>query len=398
MLQHLQKRIRNVHRDLLLFLASIALVGFGESIVNSVFNNYLSETFKIGGLQRTVLEFPRELPGFLVIFISAALFFIRSRRLAVFAMLASAAGLICMAFLSVNFHWMFVWLFIFSVGVHLFLPLATSIAMGLSSEGSVGKRLGQLNAIRNSAIVLGSLFVALGFKLLHFSFTISFVIAAAFYIVAALFIFFMDPGQTRPPAATHLKLYKEYRLYYLLSILFGTRKQIFLTFAPWVLVTIFRQPTTILASLLTVSGIAGIFFQPLLGKAIDKVGEKTVLMGEAILLVGVCLGYGFGRTFFSETIALVIAAACFIVDQLLMSVNMARSTYLKKIALHPDHVASTLTMSVTIDHVFSIGIALIGGVIWARWGYQTVFLGGAFIALFNLVTALFIKIPAWRGF
>jgi predicted MFS family arabinose efflux permease len=48
-------------------------------------------------------------------------------------------------------------------------------------------------------------------------------------------------------------------------------------------------------------------------------------------------------------------------------------------------------MSVSIDHVFSIAIALIGGVIWTQCGYQMVFVLGAGIALVNLVSVQFIK-------
>ena len=195
----------------------------------------------------------------------------------------------------------------------------------------------------------------------------------------------------------HLKLHKEYALYYWLSILYGTRKQIFLTFAPWVLVTVFHQPTAMLATLLTLAGIAGIVFQPLLGKAIDTLGEKTVLTLEALCLIFVCLGYGFSRSLFHEQTAFIVASICFIADQLLMSVNMARSTYLKKIVRHPDHLTPTLTMSVSIDHIFSISIALIGGLVWSL-GYQTVFLLGAGIAVVNLVTARFIQIPASKSF
>jgi len=72
---------------------------------------------------------------------------------------------------------------------------------------------------------------------------------------------------------------------------------------------------------------------------------------------------------------------------------MARSTYLKKIAVHPDHITPTLTMSVSIDHVFSIGIALTGGLLWAKWGYQTVFVFGGAIAFMNLVSAFFVRVP-----
>ncbi len=88
----LSQRIASLHRDILLFISSIAMVGFAESIVNSVFNNFLSDTFRLNSFQRTFMEFPRELPGFLVIFVSAALYFVRSRRLAVFATMSGAGG------------------------------------------------------------------------------------------------------------------------------------------------------------------------------------------------------------------------------------------------------------------------------------------------------------------
>ncbi|HEX7509752.1 MAG TPA: hypothetical protein VF335_00495, partial [Chitinivibrionales bacterium] len=135
-----------------------------------MFNNFLSETFSLNGFQRTFLELPRELPGFSVIFVSAALYFVRSRRFAVFAMVCGAAGLTLMALFSVTFHWMFAWLFIFSLGQHLFMPLSTSITMELSREGKTGKRLGQFNAVRNLTMVVGSFFVVLGFKYMHFTF------------------------------------------------------------------------------------------------------------------------------------------------------------------------------------------------------------------------------------
>ncbi len=375
-----------------LFISTISAVAFGESIFNSVFNNFLNDTFSLNSFYRTFLELPREMGGFLVVFVSAALFFVRSRRLAVVATLCGAAGLVMMALFSVTFHWMFAWLFMFSMGQHLFMPLNTSIAMELAEEGKTGRRLGQMNAIRNTAAIFGSFFIFLGFKFFHFNFQISFLIAAGFFLLASMFLFSMHPGSAHPPAV-HLKFRKEYRLYYWLAILFGTRKQIFLTFAPWVLVTVFDQPTAMLATLLTISGISGILFQPVLGRAIDALGEKTVLALEAFLLIFVCLGYGFSKDTFPMHTAFIIACVCFVADQLLMSVNMARATYLKKIALDPSHITPTLSMAVSLDHIFSISIALLGGVVWAKWGYQTVFLCGTGIAVVNLVSALLIKVP-----
>lgn len=383
---------KNIQRDMLLFIVTLSTVGLGDSVFNAVFNNFLDATYDMNSFWRTFLEIPRESGGLLVIIVSAALFFIRSRRMAMIAILCGAIGLIMIALFSKTFYFMFIWLFMFSLGQHLFMPLNTAIGMELAKEGKTGTMLGRLNAIRNLATIAGSFLVYVGFKYLSFDFKISFLIASMFYLIGAFTLFCMHPGYAHP-AKTHLKLYKEYRMYYWLAILFGTRKQIFLTFAPWVLVTVFKQPTSMLAQLLTIAGVGGVVFQPLLGKAVDKLGERTVLAFEAFLLIFVCIGYGYSSQWFSKEIALVIAAVCFVADQLLMSVNMARSTYLKKIAISKDHIAPTLTMAVSIDHIFSISIALIGGLVWTKFGYQAVFLFGAVIALVNLVSAIKLKVP-----
>ncbi len=383
---------KNIQRDMLLFIVTLSTVGLGDSVFNAVFNNFLDATYDMNSFWRTFLEIPRESGGLLVIIVSAALFFIRSRRMAMIAIQCGAIGLIMIALFSKTFYFMFIWLFMFSLGQHLFMPLNTAIGMELAKEGKTGTMLGRLNAIRNLATIAGSFLVYVGFKYLSFDFKISFLIASMFYLIGAFTLFCMHPGYAHP-AKTHLKLYKEYRMYYWLAILFGTRKQIFLTFAPWVLVTVFKQPTSMLAQLLTIAGVGGVVFQPLLGKAVDKLGERTVLAFEAFLLIFVCIGYGYSSQWFSKEIALVIAAVCFVADQLLMSVNMARSTYLKKIAISKDHIAPTLTMAVSIDHIFSISIALIGGLVWTKFGYQAVFLFGAVIALVNLVSATKLKVP-----
>jgi predicted MFS family arabinose efflux permease len=369
-------RINNMSRELKLFVVASLAMGIAYSIIDSTFNNFLNERFALTGFQRSFLEFPRELPGFLVLFVSASLGF-----------LCSLIG-----FASPTYLIMVAWLFIYSLGQHLFIPLSSTIGMELAREGRMGQRLGQLNAIRNLAIIMGSLVVLLGFKFLGFTFHHTFALSALAFTVAAAFMFAMKPDKTRKPKV-YLKLYKEYRLYYLLAILYGSRKQIFLTFGPWVLVTVFHQPTQTLATLVMIGGGIGILFQPLLGRAIDKLGERFVLLSEAGLLVFVCLGYGFSKFLMRENVAFIIVCVCFLLDQMLMSVNMARSTYMKKIALHDSHVQPALTGSVTIDHIFSISVGLLGGIIWDALGFQYVFLLGAFIAIGNFLAALYIRIP-----
>jgi len=379
-----------IPRDLRLFLAATFVFGFAQSIVNTTFNNFLNETYSISYLQRGILELPRELPGLLTVFVSAVLFFLCARRQAALANALCAVGILFIGFCSPGFSIMLIWLFIFSIGQHLFLPLNQSITMELAAEGKAGRRLGQLSAVANVSAILGSFVIFIGFKYFGFNFKISYATAFVGFLAVAVLIFLMKKDKPLP-AKKKFKLRREYSLYYWLTVLYGTRKQLFLTFAPWVLVTVFNQKTQVLATLLTIGGIIGVFFIPVLGRAIDRLGEKVIIASEAVILIFVCIGYGFSGNFFSETTALYVVFACYIIDQILMAVSMARATYLKKIAVRPEDVSQTLTMGVSIDHIFSITIALLGGIIWSKWGYQYIFLAGAVIAVINFFSALQIK-------
>ncbi len=396
MVTTLRARITGISRELKLFLMASFVMGMAFSVVDATVNNFLNDRFTLSGFERSFLEFPRELPGFLVVFVSALLWFLCSRRLAGLAMLLGAVGSLLIGYVSTTYAVVIVCLFIYSMGQHLYIPLSTTIGMDLAHEGKTGTRLGQLNAVRNLAAIVGSFLVFLGFRFLAFSFHVTFTLAAVGLGTAGALFLVMKPDQrTRPK--TFLKLRREYWLYYLMSVLFGSRKQLFITFGPWVIVSVFQQPTQTMATLVTIGGVIGILFQPLLGRAVDRYGEKVVLAGEAVLLVVVCFGYGFSKFLFPQDTAFFLICGFYLLDQVLYSVNMARATYMKKIALRPEDVQPALTASVTLDHVFSILVALIGGAIWNRFGFQYVFLLGVLIAAANFAAAMKIKIPSFEG-
>jgi predicted MFS family arabinose efflux permease len=386
-------RVTRMSRELKLFAAASTMMGIAYSIYDSTFNNFINERFSPTGFQRSLLELPRELPGVLVVFVSALLWFLCSRRLGAFALVLGAAGALLIGYFSSTYAAMMLCLFVYSLGQHLFIPLASSIGMELAHEGQTGRRLGQLNAIRNVATILGSFLVFLGFRFLGFRFQHAFVLTAVGLGLAAVLMFQMKPEVAQKPQ-TFLKLHQEYRLFYILNILSGSRKQIFITFAPWVIVTIFKQPTQTIATLLTIGGVIGILFQPVLGRAIDRFGERLILQIEAVMLVLVCLGYGSCKFLFPEKTAFLFVCGFYLLDQMLMSVNMARSMYMKRIAVEKDHIQPALTAGVTIDHIFSMGIALLGGVIWTLFGFQYVFFLGIVIAALNFLAAS--RIPPRR--
>lgn len=389
-------RIKQSSRELILFASAAMILGMALSMMNATFNNFLNERFALSGFERSFLEFPRELPGFLVVFVSAALWFLGSRRLGVFSILLASIGAFLIGFASPAYWVMVMWLFIYSMGDHLFMPIASTIGMELAREGQDGRRLGQLNAIRNAAAIGGSFLVFVGFRYFGFTFEITFAIAAAFFLLAAFLLYQMTPAKVAE-RRSYLQLHREYKLYYALNVLSGARKQLFITFAPWVLVQVFEQPTQIMATLFTIGGVIGILFQPLLGWAIDKFGERFVLSAEAVILVVVCIGYGFARFVFPPDVAFLVVCVAFLVDQMIFSVGMARATYMKKIAKQPDDIQPALTAAVTIDHIFSISAALVGGVIWGTFGFQYVFLMGAGLAIINFFTALQVRVPQARA-
>lgn len=290
-------------RDFTFFLLALLCGGFAQSFVEATFNNFLFESFRITDSQRALLELPRELPGFLVAFVSALLFFLCNRTLAGFSRVLTALGIILVGLFSVDYRVMLVWLFVFSTGQHLFIPVSADISMGFAPAGGHGKMLGRLAGVENFAGIVGALTVFLGFKYLRFTFSVSFAVAGFCFLASAAFIFLMKKNKP-VPVKTRFIVRRQYGLYYWLTVLYGTRKQIFLTFAPWVLVSIFRQKVQVLAVLLLVAGVLGIGFKPLLGYLIDRLGERAILVTEGLLLIAVCLGYGFSRQWLPPNLAL----------------------------------------------------------------------------------------------
>ncbi len=375
---------RAVRSDAAKYFIAVACMGMAGAFFDSTFNNFLKSTWDIGGLSRSALELPREMPGFLNVYVAAALAFLPGRRVGAVAFLLQAVGVVLIALFSSSFPVMTGWLFCYSLGQHVFLPLQQSVGLELAKAGGEGALLGRANAVRNFAQLAGGGIVFIAFKFLGVGFKQNFFMAAVVLIVGALALTSMS-APPRDRSAPPLVFKKRYGLFYLLSILFGTRKQLFMTFAPWVIVSVYGKPTSVMAALYLSGGAAGVVFQPLIGRAVDRLGERFMLGLEAILLIPVCLFYGLARFIFPDDVAFAVVSVCYVVDSLLVSFGMARSVWLKKTAERPSDIAPTLAMGISIDHIFSIAIALAAGVLWDRFGYQWVFISGTAIAVANFI-------------
>jgi hypothetical protein len=389
--------MQGAERDFYLFLIAGIFLGIAQSVDGSTITNYLKEHFGMMILQRSALEFPREIPGLIVVLTIGALSFLGGDvRISVVANLLAAIGMFSLGLIPPQYAMIIFVIFIYSMGQHIFMPLSGSIGMSFARPGEVGKVLGKLSSVGNIAVVFSSATLWALYKFLHIQFKTAFTIGAAAFVIAAILMGFIKPTQT-----VHVRkrfvFRKEYRLYYWLCMLYGARKQIFITFGPWVLVEVFRQPVSTMSLLFFIVAVIGIFVKPWVGHLIDKVGERVVLSTEAFLFFLTCLGYAFAENLFRPAIAILVIYICYILDFTLDSVYMARTTYMKKIALLPEDVSPSLSLGISIDHTVTIFLPILGGLAWAHGGpggYKYVFLGGAVVALLNFVTSRRIQIPA----
>ncbi len=385
------------NREYKLLILVWLFFGLTSGLYDPTFNNYLNEIFHISAKVRGYLEFPRELPGFLVAFISGLLIFLADAHLLGMALGLVALGLAGQSFAVWNGHplfgWMVVSMLIWSVGTHIYLPLSSSVSISLSNPRELGKSLGRLNGINTAAYILGCALIWVFMDWLKLPFGTIFRVAALFSLLAAVALFLMKvkhhPRKQGPKSRFVFR--REYSLFYWMSVLFGARKQIFLTFAPWVLIKIYDQEEGTFAVLFIISSIIGIVFKPWLGRMIDQIGERKILMVDSIVLAFVCLGYGFAGHLGLGSYAVFLVFICFILDQLLFAVQMARSTYLHKNLVQESDLTPTLSMGVSFDHLVSMTIPILGGFLWESYGYETIFMLAGLIVLANLYVTSRIK-------
>lgn len=390
-------RMRRMNPQLKLFLAGVVLLSITGGIGDSMFNNFLNDTFALNAASRGFLEFPRELPGLLTALFAGALFFLSETRIAAFSALCTGIGMLGIAFWGASWAVMLVFMFVWSTGLHMMMPVRSSVGMELAHAEHKGRRLGQIQGVGIAASIVGCAAVWILMKYVGAGYRTMFIIGGIVALLAAFVLF----GMWMPNA--HLQRPKfvfrrQYGLYYMLAFLFGARKQIFITFGPWVLIKIFHQPAYIFAQLLMVAGVLGVVFQPALGRAIDRFGERWVLMVDSVLVFLVCIGYGYAHLIGSHALALGVLYACFVGDLLFFGTNIARDTYLAKIALKPEDVAPSLSLGVSINHAVSMSVPALGGLMWMKYGHASVFLAAAVVAVVMLFFSNRIRTgDAWKA-
>ena len=382
------------HPQLVAFLLAVFALGVSNGVFQTTYNNYLNDVFEISATQRGALEFPREFPGFLVALLAGALFFLAENRVAALAAIFTGLGMIGLGMIDQSWAALLVFTVIWSIGQHVEMPMRSALAMSLGSQRQHGRRLGQTSAARIAANIVGAVFVWVIIDHVARNYLITFFFGGAAAIIGGLFYYRLRFEQRRRPRGK-LVVRREYSLYYVLCTLFGARKQIFITFAPWVLVTIYGEPASTFAKLWVASAIIGVFFQQGLGDLIDNWGERKVLITDGVVVLLICLGYAFAdRIGLPPGWPVRVLYACYVIDQLLMGIENARCAYIAKIARQPEDVSPSLALGITLNHAVAMLVPFIGGkYVWDVYGYEWVFIGGAGISVLTIIAANQVRTP-----
>ncbi len=392
-------------RELLLFFIMVGAAGFGAGLSDSVYANYFKEAFQVTTTQRAFIEIPREMPGLLCALVIAGLSGWGDARSSLVAQICSFVGLMGLAILAPSYGIMLLFLFINSMGMHLSMPLNDSIGMNIAEPDKVGRRVGQYASVKTMMGFAAGILVFLGFRLNWFSFktpiNVLFLIGSGAYLFAIIASAFLVKANVPALSTPHKKrrkfvFRKEYKYYYLLTMISGVQKQIALVFGSWVIIELLGKKADTMSLLMITISFISIFFMNLLGRWIDRFGVKKMMYLDALTFIGIYVVYGFvvwGITgnVISGTWPVLAIYALFVMDRLSFNMTMVKSVYLRSIAVHKEEITSTLSAGTSLDHIVAILAAQLSGVVWVAWGPQWVFFIAAIFSLGNLFVAW--KIP-----
>lgn len=390
------QKIKGVFREgsnFKFFLMTLLITGLSYGLYKGMLDNYLAEVVGMGEMDRGVMEFFRELPGILLVFILAAFYMLSAETLYKAGALIMLAGMGMMVVLPPEKVLVTFAICIYSLGEHIQLGMKNTLSLKYAKPGSGGAALGAQSAISQIGTLVGYLVIVVIFTLFAESqpYKIFFVLAAVLAGISAVGSWRISGKSETDATKRRFYFHKKYTKYYMLEMFYGARKQVFFTFGPYVLILFYGANAATISFLFAISAIAGFFASPIVGRIIDKLGYKVVMVADTLILVVVCFFYGFAHRLFPMKIAFIVCCVNYVLDSVISLASMASNIYVQDLADNEEEVKATISTGVSINHVITIFIALFGGWIWETLGMELLFILSAILGLCNSAYAATIK-------
>lgn len=376
------------------YLISLVVLGIAYGLQKGVLDNYLAEVVSMTEFDRGVLEFFRELPGLLLVGILAIMYSFSAERIYKVGAVIMIAGLTMLSVVPASRALVTLSICIYSLGEHIQLGMKNSLGIHYARPGKSGLSLGKQHSFYEMGMLGGYVVVIVLFRFIagnSTSFRIMFAVSAALVVAGFVSSTGMKEGSSTDSAKRRFYFRKKFTKYYILEVTYGARKQVFFTFGPYLLVLHYGANASVMSLLFAISAVCASILSPYVGKLIDRIGYKTVMVSDTLLLVIVCFFYGFSEHFFPVNVSFYICCAMYIMDSIISLASMASNVYVQELSDSPEETRATISTGVSVNHFVTIFVALLGGWVWKTTGIETLFTISAIIGLLNSLFASTIK-------
>ena len=378
-----------------IFLLSILVTGLAYGLYKGMLDNFLAEVVQMGEFGRGVTEFFRELPGVLLVFILALFYMLSAETLFKVGAIIMLIGMGMHAVLPASKVLAILAICMYSLGEHIQVGMKSTLSLEYAKPGRGGAALGVQSSMNQIGTLFGYLVVIAVFSFISENqpYKPFFAVAAVLAGISAVLSMRITGKSETDKTKSRFYFNKKYNKYYMLEMFYGARKQVFITFGPYLLILHYGANAATISMLFAISAIAGFFASPIVGKIIDKVGYKAVMVADTLILVIVCFFYGFAHHIFPMHIAFIVCCVNYVLDSIISLASMASNLYVQDLSDSQDEVKATISTGVSINHVISVFIALFGGWIWQTLGIELLFIASAVLGLCNSAYAATIKMP-----
>lgn len=369
-------------KHILLFMA---FLNFGSIVAfqgwSMLYNNFVVNAAGMDAAQSGLVQGLREIPGLLGVTLIFFLYFLKEHRLAALSVIACGLGTLLTGMFP-SFVPVIVTSVLMSFGFHYFEALNNSLCIQHFDLKQTPIVMGRLRGLTAGASLLVSGFIFLFSETLSFFWL--FLIPGAIAVGMGLAGLLHDPleGRRAPEQRKRIIPQKRYWLFYLLNFFLGGRRIVFSVFAIFLMVEQFGFSVRSVSLLFMFNYVVNWIFNPMVGRIINRLGERRLLTIEYAAAVIIFIGYAC-----SDSAWLIVVLYVF--DSLTSNFSIALRTFFQKIAFAED-AAPNMAIAQTVNHIPAVCIPAVGGWMWVAWGYQSVFLAGAAITVVSLVLAQFI--------
>lgn len=364
------------HNPMYRFLLVLTISStMGLQAWRTLFDNFSVNVVGIDGNQMGVIQSAREIPGFLALLVVLVMLLLKEHRISSLSVVTLGIG-VAITGLFPSYLGLIGTTLVMSLGFHYYETTNQSLTLQYFDQKTSPLVLGKLRGISAGAnIAVGVLIFALTPFL---PYVYLYGLLGGMIALSGVWGLMQRPTRDDLPVQHSKMIFrKKYWLYYLLTFLAGSRRQIFVAFSVFLMVKKFGFDVQEVTILFMVNNLVNYFLSPAIGWAIVRFDERKVLSVEYFSSIFILLGYAFADSKW-------LVATLYMADHIFFNFAVAIRTFFQKIG-DPKDVAPSMAVGFTINHIGAVVFPVVGGLLWAV-DYRIPFVAGAVIGLASLIS------------